>query len=74
MYVQCIYFTIFITFLNQYEIATVTNEGVKIEGPLKLETNWEVAHYVQWAKQYLLQLENVFITFLNVFIHYRGYD
>lgn len=31
----------------QYEIAVVTSEGVEIEGPLNLDTNWDVAHYVR---------------------------
>ena len=33
--------------INKYEFATVTAEGVKIEGPLALDSNWEVAHYVR---------------------------
>ena len=31
----------------QYEIAVVTSDGVEIEGPLQLDSNWEVAHYVR---------------------------
>nr|XP_033781376.1 proteasome subunit beta type-4 [Geotrypetes seraphini] len=31
---------------NRYEIATVTEHGVEIEGPLSAETNWEIAHLV----------------------------
>ena len=33
--------------INKYEFATVTAEGVKIEGPIALDSNWEVAHYVR---------------------------
>ena len=32
----------------QYEIAVVTDKGVEIEGPLQLESNWDVAHYVRY--------------------------
>ncbi|CAJ0956196.1 unnamed protein product [Ranitomeya imitator] len=31
---------------NRYEIATVTEKGVEIEGPLSSETNWEIAHLI----------------------------
>ncbi|XP_070622412.1 proteasome subunit beta type-4 [Erythrolamprus reginae] len=31
---------------NRYEITTVTEKGVEVEGPLTLETNWEIAHLV----------------------------
>ncbi|XP_034280990.1 proteasome subunit beta type-4 [Pantherophis guttatus] len=31
---------------NRYEITTVTEKGVEVEGPLSLETNWEIAHLV----------------------------
>ncbi|XP_029437128.1 proteasome subunit beta type-4 [Rhinatrema bivittatum] len=31
---------------NRYEIATVTESGVEIEGPLAAETNWEIANMV----------------------------
>ncbi|KAJ1080764.1 hypothetical protein NDU88_000955 [Pleurodeles waltl] len=31
---------------NRYEIATVTDSGVEIEGPLSSETNWDIAHMV----------------------------
>lgn len=33
--------------INKYEFAVVTEDGVKIEGPFTLDTNWEVAHYVK---------------------------
>ncbi|KAJ7426690.1 proteasome subunit beta 4 [Willisornis vidua] len=32
---------------NRYELATVTEEGVKVEGPLTLEANWDIAHLVR---------------------------
>ncbi|KAG8124293.1 putative Proteasome subunit beta protein [Naja naja] len=31
---------------NRYQITTVTEKGVEVEGPLTLETNWEIAHLV----------------------------
>ncbi|XP_053330761.1 proteasome subunit beta type-4 [Spea bombifrons] len=31
---------------NRYEIATVTESGVEIEGPVSSETNWDIAHLV----------------------------
>ncbi|MBN3300013.1 PSB4 protein, partial [Amia calva] len=31
----------------QHEIAVVTEDGVKIEGPLSSETNWEIAHLIR---------------------------
>ncbi|NXF00176.1 PSB4 protein, partial [Menura novaehollandiae] len=31
---------------NRYEIATVTERGVEVEGPLTLEANWDIAHLV----------------------------
>ncbi|KAJ7307243.1 hypothetical protein JRQ81_009239 [Phrynocephalus forsythii] len=31
---------------NRYEITTVTEKGVEVEGPLSLETNWDIAHLV----------------------------
>ncbi|XP_040267836.1 proteasome subunit beta type-4 [Bufo bufo] len=31
---------------NRYEIATVTESGVEIEGPLSSDTNWEIAHLI----------------------------
>ncbi|XP_057244853.1 proteasome subunit beta type-4-like [Malurus melanocephalus] len=31
---------------NRYEIATVTEQGVEVEGPLTLEANWDIAHVV----------------------------
>lgn len=33
--------------MDKYQIATVTSEGVIIEGPFKLDTNWELAHTVK---------------------------
>ncbi|NXG14366.1 PSB4 protein, partial [Grallaria varia] len=30
----------------QYELATVTEKGVEVEGPLTLEANWDIAHLV----------------------------
>lgn len=33
--------------LSTYDVAVVTEDGVEIEGPLKLDTNWDVAHYVR---------------------------
>ncbi|XP_063296301.1 proteasome subunit beta type-4 [Pelobates fuscus] len=32
---------------NRYEIATVTESGVEIEGPLSSETNWEIANLIK---------------------------
>ena len=32
----------------QYEIAVITSDGVEMQGPLSLETDWEVAHYVRY--------------------------
>ena len=34
---------------SQYEVATVTDEGVEITGPHTAETNWDVAAYVRQA-------------------------
>ncbi|CAN7942050.1 unnamed protein product, partial [Ixodes pacificus] len=31
----------------QYQLAVVTAEGVKIEGPFQLDSNWELAHLVK---------------------------
>ncbi|XP_065509682.1 proteasome subunit beta type-4 [Caloenas nicobarica] len=31
---------------NRYEVATATEKGVEVEGPLTLEANWEIAHLV----------------------------
>ncbi|NWV86122.1 PSB4 protein, partial [Dasyornis broadbenti] len=31
---------------NRFEVATVTEQGVELEGPLTLEANWEIAHLV----------------------------
>ncbi|XP_069497881.1 proteasome subunit beta type-4-like [Ambystoma mexicanum] len=31
---------------NRYEIATVTESGIEIKGPLSTETNWDIAHLV----------------------------
>lgn len=31
----------------QFQIATVTEKGVEIEGPLSAETNWEIAHMIR---------------------------
>ncbi|XP_042295656.1 proteasome subunit beta type-4 [Sceloporus undulatus] len=31
---------------NRYEITVVTEKGVEVEGPLSLETNWDIAHLV----------------------------
>ncbi|NXR91852.1 PSB4 protein, partial [Hypocryptadius cinnamomeus] len=31
---------------NRYEVATVTEKGVELEGPLTLEANWDIAHVV----------------------------
>ncbi|NWR39220.1 PSB4 protein, partial [Tachuris rubrigastra] len=31
---------------NRYELATVTEKGVQVEGPLTLEANWDIAHVV----------------------------
>ncbi|XP_062821367.1 proteasome subunit beta type-4 [Anolis carolinensis] len=31
---------------NRYEITTVTEKGVEVEGPLSLDTNWDIAHLV----------------------------
>ena len=28
----------------------VTDKGIEIEGPLQLDTNWDVAHYVRYVK------------------------
>ncbi|XP_044095164.1 proteasome subunit beta type-4 isoform X2 [Neovison vison] len=32
---------------NRFQIATVTEKGVEIEGPLSAETNWEIAHMIR---------------------------
>ncbi|XP_053823231.1 proteasome subunit beta type-4 isoform X2 [Vidua chalybeata] len=32
---------------NRYELATVTEKGVELEGPLTLEANWDIAHLVR---------------------------
>ncbi|KAL3201913.1 hypothetical protein MRX96_012185 [Rhipicephalus microplus] len=32
---------------DKYQLATVTPEGVVIEGPLKVDSNWEIAHLVK---------------------------
>ncbi|XP_068030894.1 proteasome subunit beta type-4 [Anomalospiza imberbis] len=32
---------------NRYEVATVTEKGVELEGPLTLEANWDIAHLVR---------------------------
>lgn len=32
---------------NRYEVATVTEKGVELEGPLTLEANWDIAHVVR---------------------------
>lgn len=32
---------------NKYEIAVVTKDGTKIEGPISSKTNWEVAHMIK---------------------------
>ncbi|XP_075548789.1 proteasome subunit beta type-4 [Dermacentor variabilis] len=32
---------------DKYQVATVTAEGVVIEGPLKIDSNWEIAHLVK---------------------------
>ncbi|KAF2973898.1 hypothetical protein EK904_014935, partial [Melospiza melodia maxima] len=34
-------------YLAQYEVATVTEKGVELEGPLTLEANWDIAHVVR---------------------------
>ena len=39
----------------QFQIATVMEKGVEIEGPLSAETNWEIAHMIRWLK---LKLQN----------------
>ncbi|XP_007658529.3 proteasome subunit beta type-4 [Ornithorhynchus anatinus] len=31
---------------NRFEIATVTEKGVEVEGPLSSETNWDIAHLI----------------------------
>ena len=31
----------------QFQIATVTEKGVEIEGPLSAETNWDIAHMIR---------------------------
>ncbi|XP_027717836.1 proteasome subunit beta type-4 [Vombatus ursinus] len=31
---------------NRFEIATVTEKGVEVEGPLSAETNWDIAHLI----------------------------
>ncbi|CAI5798577.1 proteasome subunit beta type-4 [Podarcis lilfordi] len=31
---------------NRYELTTVTEKGVEVEGPISSETNWEIAHLV----------------------------
>uniref|UniRef100_A0A8D0BD41 Proteasome subunit beta n=1 Tax=Salvator merianae TaxID=96440 RepID=A0A8D0BD41_SALMN len=32
---------------NRYELTTVTKKGVEVEGPLTLETNWDIARLVR---------------------------
>ncbi|XP_075763575.1 LOW QUALITY PROTEIN: proteasome subunit beta type-4 [Pelodiscus sinensis] len=32
---------------NRYEVAIVTEKGVEVEGPLSLETNWDIAHLIR---------------------------
>ncbi|XP_063001875.1 proteasome subunit beta type-4 [Elgaria multicarinata webbii] len=31
---------------NRYELTTVTEKGVEVEGPISSETNWEIAHLI----------------------------
>lgn len=31
----------------QFQIATVTEKGVEIEGPLSAETSWDIAHMIR---------------------------
>ena len=50
--------------INKFELATVTEDGVDVEGPFSVETNWEIAKYVKYvclhAPQILyLSCENV---------------
>ncbi|KAK3760729.1 hypothetical protein RRG08_009364 [Elysia crispata] len=33
--------------LNKYQVAVITKAGVDIRGPIKSETNWEVAHMIK---------------------------
>ena len=33
--------------INKFELATVTEDGVDVEGPFSVETNWEIAKYVK---------------------------
>ena len=33
--------------LNKYEIATITEQGVDVKSDLRLDTNWDVVHYVK---------------------------
>ncbi|RUS92066.1 hypothetical protein EGW08_000279 [Elysia chlorotica] len=33
--------------LNKYQVAVITKTGVDIRGPIKSETNWEVAHMIK---------------------------
>lgn len=33
--------------LNKYEIAIVTKDGARVEGPIVSDTNWEVAHMIK---------------------------
>ena len=43
-----IYFFLFsFPFTNQVQIATITAEGVTMEGPIELETNWSSATLIQ---------------------------
>lgn len=42
------YFHWELCFFFQFQIATVTEKGVEIEGPLSAETNWDIAHMIRW--------------------------
>lgn len=33
--------------LNKYQVAIVTKDGVEMRGPIKSETNWEIAHMIK---------------------------
>jgi len=33
--------------LNKYQVAVITKDGVDLRGPIKSETNWDVAHLIR---------------------------
>jgi hypothetical protein len=37
------------SFLLQFQLATLTKEGVTVEGPLMVEQSWDMATFVKWV-------------------------